>query len=318
MAKALEPQSLEYIGDTPPRTRLPGDSLARFVPYLPDPDLVEAVNVAIYLGRPLLIKGEPGSGKTRLARAVADEFTWRYNGGKPWPYYAWYIKSISRAQDGLYTYDSVGRLRDAHLVGAGRIADADLPRVNDPATYRHLGVLGHAFKSDKRAIVLIDEIDKADIDFPNDLLLELDEQRFFIQETNEEIAAHAPPIVFITSNDEKDLPDAFLRRCVFYYIPFPDTQRLISIVKAHLPQTPNALVKAAVARFEELRKAMSQDKGLTGKRVSTSELIDWIKVLSRHGKDPALALLRGKLPLAGVLLKQWEDHRRYLSAPFQN
>ena len=174
------------------------------------------------------------------------------------------------------------------------------------------GPLGRAFRNEQRTVVLIDEIDKADIDFPNDLLLELDEQRFIIDETVQEIRANHPPIVFITSNDEKDLPDAFLRRCLFYYIKFPDQERLTEIVNAHFPKSQEALIDAAIARFLELRGEMYKDKGEAGKKISTSELIDWFRVLRDYSQDKALAELDGKLPYASVLLKSWDDHIRYL------
>jgi len=275
-------------------------------PYLPGPELVEAVNLTILLAkRPLLITGDPGSGKTRLARAVASELDLAY---EEWP-----IKSTSRARDGLYTFDAIARLRDTQMLREH--APAVLKEIGD---YVRLGPLGRAFANPGRTVVLIDEIDKADIDFPNDLLLELDEQRFVVDETGETIAAQESPIVFVTSNDEKDLPDAFLRRCLFYYIEFPDQQQLINIVAAHFPRANAALVQAAVKRFRTLRRQMEADKGKAGKRVSTSELIDWFEVLWRHPHDQILAQLNGQLPYPAVLLKSWEDHLRYLGAPPAN
>jgi MoxR-like ATPase len=277
-------------------------------PYLPSQELADVVNLAIFLGkRPLLIKGEPGSGKTRLARAVADELGL--------PYFAWHIKSTSRARDGLYVYDAVRRLHDATLKRAGGDRSS---RVGDIGSYIKMGVLGEAFRSEKRAVVLIDEIDKADIDFPNDLLLELDEQRFKIEETGEEVTARQPPLFIITSNDEKDLPDAFLRRCVFYYIEFPSADQLEKIVQAHFQDARPALVEAAVERFIDLRVEMEDAKGKAGKKVSTSELLDWFKVLKQYPEDEALGKLQGKLPFAEVLLKRWEDHLRYLQLASEN
>ncbi|GET37766.1 AAA family ATPase [Microseira wollei] len=267
-------------------------------PYLPSPELVNAVNLAIFLQRPLLLKGEPGCGKTRLAQAVAHELGL--------PYEAWYIKSTTRARDGLYTYDAVGRLHDAQLTRMGKQSRS---KVDDLNNYIKKGSLGRAFENSHRTAVLIDEIDKADIDFPNDLLRELDEQRFTIEETGEEIKANYPPIVFVTSNDEKDLPDAFLRRCLFYYIEFPYAQ-LTNIVQAHFSESDTDLVEAAVKRFIELRRKM--EKGKSGKKVSTSELLDWFAVLRQFPKDEVLKQLEGELPFPEVLLKKWEDHLRYL------
>jgi len=274
---------------------------AGFSPYLPSPELINAVNLAIFLEkRPLLIKGEPGCGKTRLAEAVAYELGL--------PYESWYIKSTSRARDGLYTYDAVRRLHDAQLVRMGKESNSQVDNLDH---YIQMGALGRAFKNKRRTVVLIDEIDKADIDFPNDLLRELDEQKFTIEETGTEVTANFPPIVIVTSNDEKDLPDAFLRRCLFYYIEFPSNQ-LIEIVKAHFPASPTNLVAAAVERFSELRKEM--EKGKSGKKVSTSELLDWFAVLSRFPQDEVLQQLKGELPFPEVLLKKWEDHLRYLKS----
>ena len=267
--------------------------------YLPDKALIEAVNLAIYLKRPLLIKGEPGCGKTRLAAAVARELGL--------PYKAWYIKSTSRARDGLYIYDALNRLRDAQLSSA-------IPVNLDPAGYIHIQALGEAFRSDKRTVVLIDEIDKADLDFPNDLLLELEDFSFDIPETGQTIKAKsgAEPIIFITSNDEKDLPDAFLRRCLFHYITFPNIQRLTEIINLHFPDATQAIIDAAIGRFLELRQEMKDDKKGGGKKVSTSELIDWMRALQFDAKDTSEQVVLDKLnakelPYASVLLKSEQD-----------
>ena len=286
-------------GDRDPQTGLP------LLPYLPSPELVEAVNLAIVLERPLLLKGEPGCGKTRLARAVAYEFGL--------PFEAWYVKSTSRARDGFYTYDTVGRLRDAQLAAAGQFTTPeDVTRISDPATYLQWEALGRAFLNEERTVVLVDEIDKADIDFPNDLLRELDELCFRVPELSRDFRAQSVPIVFITSNDEKELPDAFLRRCLFHYLAFPTKKRLQEIVGAIYPKTPPELAERAIARFLQLRQEMERDKGRTGKKVSTSELLDWLRVLQSYPEDEVLKKLEGKLPFAGVLLKRWEDHQRYL------
>ncbi|MGK7944333.1 MAG: AAA family ATPase [Microcystaceae cyanobacterium] len=304
MAKILEykGEKREVIYD--PKTG------AKIAPYIPDPDIKQVVNWAIQLNRPLLLKGEPGCGKTQLAKAVARELDL--------PFEMWPIKSITQAKDGLYTYDHVGRLRDAQLAaiksqaGGGEIEE-------DPLKYIEWGALGKAFRSNKRMVVLLDEIDKADLDFPNDLLLELDEKRFEVKELEEThpdkyISAQrdALPIIFITSNDEKELPDAFLRRCLFHYLEFPDSQRLQEIVKAHFPDGDDNLREKAITNFEKLRKKMEKDKGKVGKKVSTSELLDWIQLLESHPLPEMLDQLEeGEIPFVGVLLKNREDCQRY-------
>lgn len=299
MDKVLSTTTLMYTGKVQPKREERDENGRPLYPYLPSDALIEAVNLAIYLERPLLLKGEPGCGKTRLAQAVGYELGL--------PYEAWYIKSTSKARDGLYTYDTVGRLRNAQLAAIKK----DAQHIDDPAEYVHLGPLGRALSNEKRTVILIDEIDKADIDFPNDLLLELDEKRFLIEENGQEIRAEVAPIVFITSNDEKDLPDAFLRRCLFHYIEFPDHDWLIEIVNAHMPDIPEPLLNAAMDRFMKLREEMSE-KGEAGKKVSTSELIDWVRVLRRYPEDEVMEKLKRQLPYSGVLLKNWDDHRRYI------
>lgn len=294
---------LRYAGKRLKSSRM-GVNPQRLHPYIPNPELVEAVNLAIHLKRPLLLKGEPGCGKTRLAHAVAHELQL--------PYEAWYIKSNSRARDGLYSYDAISRLRDAQLINSGIIKQEDIKRVQDPAAYVKLQPLGRAFGNAQRTVVLIDEIDKADIDFPNDLLLELDELRFIIEETGEEVTAKVPPIVFITSNDEKELPDAFLRRCIFHYVEFPSKDRLVEIINAHFDNPSRKLVNATINRFMKLRQDMKKYKRDSGKKVSTSELLDWFHILNSYPEDEVLKKLNGQIPYAGVLLKNWDDHIRFL------
>ncbi len=266
-----------------PSPASPTASFAGSSRYIADESLLADVNAAIVLARPLLVKGEPGTGKTLLAAAVAESL------GKPLR--VWSIKSTTKAIDGLYTYDVVQRLNDA------RFQDGD---VKDLRRYIRLGVLGQAFTSDVQEVVLIDEIDKADLEFPNDLLRELDEMAFHVVELDETIRARQRPIVIITSNAEKELPDAFLRRCLFHYIAFPDKDRMRRIVDVHLPGLPESLLDAAFARFYALRR---QD-GLR-KKPTTSELIDWLTVLSRMGVKPED--ITAKFPFAGVLLKQEAD-----------
>lgn len=279
-----------------------------FAPYLPSDELVEAVNLAIFLERPLLLKGEPGCGKTRLARAVAYELEL--------PFETWHIKSTSRARDGLYTYDAVGRLRDAQLAASRMLSESELARASQPSEYVQWGPLGRAFRNEQRTVVLIDEIDKADIDFPNDLLLELDERRFTLDETGEHIQAQVAPLVFITSNDEKDLPDAFLRRCLFHYVEFPSRKRLIEIIQAlfppkRYPTATNNVIETSINRFLTLRQTQQDERAFTGKQVSTSELVDWMKVLLRQPETTILNQLDGPLPYPGILLKSQEAYQRY-------
>ncbi|MBO3457635.1 MoxR family ATPase [Aetokthonos hydrillicola Thurmond2011] len=311
--------NLEYTGTVNPK---PEEGLS---PYLPNEELKESVRLAIALERPLLIMGEPGSGKTRLAGAIAYEFTKKNHqlleerGLQSYPYEAWYIKSTSRARDGLYVYDAVARLRDAQLAAVNQLDTQGLDRLKDPnqKDYIKYGALGKAFQNPLRTIILIDEIDKADIDFPNDLLLELDEKRFFIEETqtwvpdNEKKAQ--PPIVIITSNNEKDLPNAFLRRCIFHYLDFPNQEELTAIVNAHFPKIPD-LTESLVKSFVELREGTDTN---SSKQVSTSELIDWIKalLLSFTPQQIREKIKQGKIPFLGVLLKTREEQIRYHRQP---
>ena len=257
--------------------------------YVAPDDLMMAVNAAITLARPLLIKGEPGTGKTQLAQEIARAL------GRP--LYEWHIKSTSKAQQGLYEYDAVSRLRDSQLGDA---------RVHDIRNYILKGRLWEAFESAVRPVLLIDEIDKADIEFPNDLLRELDRMEFYVHETRELVTARHRPIIIITSNNEKELPDAFLRRCFFHYIRFPDEATMRAIVAVHYPRLKQELLAEALAVFFEVRAT----PGLK-KKPSTSELLDWIKLLL--AEDIAPEVLRGADPrklipvLHGALLKNEQD-----------
>ena len=257
--------------------------------YVATDDLKVAVNAAIVLERPLLVKGEPGTGKTVLAEEVAKALDA--------PLLTWHIKSTTKAQQGLYEYDAVSRLRDSQLGD---------PRVSDISNYIKRGKLWDAFTSEKRPVLLIDEIDKADIEFPNDLLLELDRMEFHVYETGETIKAKQRPIIMITSNNEKELPDAFLRRCFFHYIKFPDIDTMNSIVEVHFPDIKKRLVQEAMKIFVEVRDV----PGLK-KKPSTSELLDWLKLLLNEEmtveqlreRDPRKLIP----PLHGALLKNEQD-----------
>jgi MoxR-like ATPase len=268
--------------------------------YIATEDLTIAVNAAIVLERPLLIKGEPGTGKTLLAEEIAAAI------GAP--LIAWHIKSTSKAQQGLYEYDAVSRLRDSQLGD---------PRVSDIANYIKRGKLWDAFTHAQRPVLLIDEIDKADIEFPNDLLLELDRMEFFVYETGETVRAAQRPIVVITSNNEKELPDAFLRRCFFHYIRFPDPDTMREIVEAHYPGLKKRLVDEALRIFFDLREA----PGLK-KKPSTSELLDWLKLLLNEDISPETLRERDpkKLipPLHGALLKNEQDVHLFERLAFIN
>jgi len=257
--------------------------------YVATDDLRLAVNAAITLSRPLLIKGEPGTGKTRLAEEVAR--------GLGVPLLEWHVKSTTKAQQGLYEYDAVSRLRDSQLGD---------PKVQDIANYIVPGMLWQAFASDTPVVLLIDEIDKADIEFPNDLLRELDRMEFYVYETRQLIKAKQRPLVFITSNNEKDLPDAFLRRCFFHYIRFPDKDTMAQIVEVHYPGIKKALLKEALEAFFAVREV----PGLK-KKPSTSELLDWLKLLLAEDIPPEALRTDDRKsiipPLHGALLKNEQD-----------
>jgi MoxR-like ATPase len=257
--------------------------------YVATDDLMMAVNAALTLERPLLVKGEPGTGKTMLAVEVARAL------GRP--LFEWHIKSTTKAQHGLYEYDAVSRLRDSQLGDA---------RVQDIRNYIVRGMLWQAFESDTPAVLLIDEVDKADIEFPNDLLRELDRMEFYVHETRELVRARQRPLVIITSNNEKDLPDAFLRRCFFHYIRFPDRETMEKIVAVHYPDLKRTLLTEALESFFEIREV----PGLK-KKPSTSELLDWLKLLMAEDIAPETLHSRDEHriipPLAGALLKNEQD-----------
>lgn len=296
--------------------RYTGHEAVPNVPYVASAELVEAVNLALFLKRPLLLRGEPGCGKTTLARHVA--------GALKLPYHFWPVKSTSRARDGLYHYDVVSRLRDAQLAQANLLDPERANRLKQPEHYIRWGPLGEAFRSTTRSVVLIDEIDKADIDFPNDLLHELellqeldpDRRQLFIEDFGHAEPLRSEPFIFITSNDEKTLPDAFLRRCVFAYIPFPQPETLIAIVQAHFDDLGTKLIEEAIAKFLQARKQMKE------KKASTSELIDWIRVLTGYSDEDGSAPLtadevlariqKQSLAFRSVLIKGLNDHLEHL------
>ena len=251
--------------------------------YVASKELMNAVNVAIALQKPLLVKGEPGTGKTQLAEAIAESLGMKL--------IVWGIKSTTKAQEGLYVYDTVQRLYDSQF-GEGNVADIK--------QYINLGKLGEAFSSDEQVVLLIDEIDKADLEFPNDLLWELDRMEFYINETKETIRTKHRPIVIITSNAEKELPDAFLRRCIFHYIDFPDEEKIEEIIRVHFGDLDRKLVRNAIKAFYDIR-SMKQIM----KKPSTSELLDWIQALQLTGVD--VSEICEHIPYIGVLLKKNQD-----------
>lgn len=251
--------------------------------YVASQELLGAVNIAVALQKPLLIKGEPGTGKTMLAQAVAEAL------GKK--LIIWSVKSTTKAQDGLYVYDVVQRLYDSQFGNAG---------VDDIAKYIKLGKLGEAFSADEQVVLLIDEVDKADLEFPNDLLWELDKMEFYIPETKETVTAKHRPIVIITSNAEKELPDAFLRRCIFHYIEFPKPEQMEKIIRVHFDKLDEELLSQSMQAFYALRALDNIEK-----KPSTSELVDWIRALQLGGIETSRIVK--EIPFAGVLLKKDKD-----------
>ncbi len=323
---------LEYTGQKqPPSGGIWNEQVNRkLYPYYPDEGLKEAVNLAIQLNRPLLLEGEPGCGKSELARAVFYEFSQRSE--ENWHFRLWNIQSTSKAQDGFYTYDYIGRLQAAQLAQINVKDNQSEP--SHPDDYLEYGSLGHAFlehgENDNikaRNIVLIDEIDKADTDFPNDLLLAIEDQCYEIKDVRPRRWLKAnkdqPPIIFITSNQEKELPNAFLRRCLYHYVEFPKPEDLINIINGRFPQPPEELVNAAIKRFSNLRDDMNNNKEESEKKVSTSELIDWFQVLNLHVRNEnkeideknlktlLTELNKNALPYSSTLLKTQKDKQEY-------
>ncbi len=277
MAGRLKPQPKEFVMD------INAGGFKSTDTYIASPELMSAVNVARVLQKPLLIKGEPGTGKTMLAKAIAQSLDM--------PLITWNIKSTTKAQDGLYMYDTIQRLYDGQFGEEG---------VDDISRYIKLGKLGEAFQSDVQTVLLIDEIDKADLEFPNDLLWELDQMEFYIHETKETVKAKHRPIVIITSNAEKELPDAFLRRCIFHYIAFPDRQLMDEIVRTHFEKVDENILSEAMDVFYLIR-----DEKSIKKKPSTSELIDWVNALQLGGISADT--IRAKLPFIGTVVKKDED-----------
>jgi MoxR-like ATPase len=310
-------QKLTYTGKKLP-IRKDEETGETIYPYIPAKDLIQAVNLAIYLKRPLLLEGQPGGGKTTLARAVADELGL--------PYREFNVKSTSQGRDLKYQYDAIGRLRDAQLIANLDQEEARKLIEEETENYRTFEALGKAFKESQdkktRTVILIDEIDKADLDFPNDLLQELDQKKFYIKETLETIIAdpNYPPIIFITSNGTKKLSNPFLRRCLYYYVKFPSNEQLLEIIDSRYHENEEKLsaelIEKAVNKFRELYEDMleSQDERESNKLVSTSELLDWIEVMKAHDNKQKLIeqLDNDELPFPEVLLKSKVDRERYL------
>jgi len=315
--------SLTYRGKIQPKSDLYYEPIQQKIyPYDAGDELIEVVNLAIELGMPLLLEGEPGCGKSRLAHALVYEFNYRQE-SNPIKYYEWIVQSTSKAEDSLYQYDYIGRLQAAQISGilSQKEIEESSSEQKNPATSKDwvdLQPLGKAFKQSQdkqeQSVVLIDEIDKADRDFPNDLLLAIESRRFFIKETGEPIEAddQAFPLIIITSNQEKNLPNAFLRRCIYHYIELPNQERLRKILTERFTDAEQEVIIKAVDRFLEVRTSQDETKSEGEKKVSTSELIAWFKSLLKYKPEEIIAKLNeDKLPHASVLLKSRTDLQDY-------
>jgi len=319
----MDKLSLTYTGEIQPKSGLYYEPIQQKIyPYDAGDELIEVVNLAIELGMPLLLEGEPGCGKSRLAHALVYEFNY-HRENNPIKYYEWIVQSTSKAEDSLYQYDYIGRLQAAQISGilSQKEIEESSSEPKNPATSKDwvdLQPLGKAFKESQdkqeQSVVLIDEIDKADRDFPNDLLLAIESRRFFIKETGELIQANdqAFPLIIITSNQEKNLPNAFLRRCIYHYIELPNQERLRKILTERFTDAEQEVIIKAVDRFQEVRTSQDETKSEGEKKVSTSELIAWFKSLLKYKPEEIIAKLNeDKLPHASVLLKSRTDLQDY-------
>lgn len=315
--------SLTYRGKIQPESGLYYEPIQQKIyPYDAGDELIEVVNLAIELGMPLLLEGEPGCGKSRLAHALVYEFNYRQE-NNPIKYYEWTVQSTSKAEDSLYQYDYIGRLQAAQISGilSQKGTEESSFEQKNPAISKDwvdLQALGKAFKQsrdeEEQSVVLIDEIDKADRDFPNDLLLAIESRRFFIKETRDVIPANeqAFPLIIITSNQEKNLPNAFLRRCIYHYIELPNQERLRKILTERFTDAEQDVIIKAVDRFQEVRTSQDETKSEGEKKVSTSELIAWFKSLLKYKPEEIIAKLnQDKLPHASILLKSRTDLQDY-------
>ena len=319
----MDKLSLTYRGEIQPKSDLYYEPIQQKIyPYDAGDELIEVVNLAIELGMPLLLEGEPGCGKSRLAHALVYEFNYRQE-NNPIKYYEWTVQSTSKAEDSLYQYDYIGRLQAAQISGilSQKGTEESSSEQKNPAISKDwvdLQALGKAFKQsrdeEEQSVVLIDEIDKADRDFPNDLLLAIESRRFFIKETRDLIPANeqAFPLIIITSNQEKNLPNAFLRRCIYHYIELPNQERLRKILTERFTDAEQDVIIKAVDRFQEVRTSQDETKSEGEKKVSTSELIAWFKSLLKYKPEEIIAKLKeDKLPHASVLLKSRTDLQDY-------